>query len=537
MKNSQYSAPDPGLHDLVEEYSADERCLDRRYQFSRSEAHIEAHRTLVMEWLDRSASLPFGQFSPAARVDDVLFRNYLRKRMRDLSLLSADRRKLDQIFPFGSALVQLEEGRVAMEVPDAKRIAAELTAIAHGITQVRQDAPTANDALGAAWLSELSEGLARWEKFYVGYDPSLDWWIREPLGKVRSELDGLRGDLNERKGGEIPGVPFGREALVEDLGFEFLPFTPEELIAVGDREYAWCEAEMQRAAHEVGFGDDWHAALEYVRETYVAPGEQTRVIRDLALEAIDYVERHDLLTVPDRAKLTWRMEMMSPAAQKVNPFFLGGEEIVVSYPTDTMTHEEKLMSMRGNNPNFSRATVQHELIPGHHMQQYMTDRFRRYRQLFTTPFWIEGWTLYWELLLWEREFPRTPEERIGMLFWRMHRCARIAFSLRFHLGELTTEQCVEILVDKVGHERLTAEGEVRRSFNGMYPPLYQAAYMIGGLQFRAISRELVGGGRMSYRQLHDQMMRENEMPPAMMRLVLRGESPERDTAPAWPLAL
>ena len=28
----------------------------------------------------------------------------------------------------------------------------------------------------------------------------------------------------------------------------------------------------------------------------------------------------------------------------------------------------------------------------------------------------------------------APEDRVGMLFWRMHRAARILFSLNFHLG-------------------------------------------------------------------------------------------------------
>ena len=60
--------------------------------------------------------------------------------------------------------------------------------------------------------------------------------------------------------------------------------------------------------------------------------------------------------------------MMSPERQLVAPFFLGGETILVSYPTDGMTHEQKLMSLRGNNKHFARATVHHELIPGHHLQ-------------------------------------------------------------------------------------------------------------------------------------------------------------------------
>ena len=33
--------------------------------------------------------------------------------------------------------------------------------------------------------------------------------------------------------------------------------------------------------------------------------------------------------------------MMSPEPQLVNPFFTGGETIIVSYPTSTMTHEPR----------------------------------------------------------------------------------------------------------------------------------------------------------------------------------------------------
>ena len=201
--------------------------------------------------------------------------------------------------------------------------------------------------------------------------------------------------------------------------------------------------------------------------------------------------------------------MMTPERQRINPFFTGGEVISVSYPTDGMSHEQKLMSMRGNNIHFSRATVFHELIPGHHLQQFMTARHRPHRRLLRTPFWVEGWALYWEMLLWDLGFPRSPEDRIGALFWRMHRCARIIFSFGFHLEKMTAQECVDFLVDRVGHERENAAAEVRRSFETDYEPLYQCAYMLGGLQFRALHKELVASGRMTNRQFHDAILQLN----------------------------
>ena len=44
---------------------------------------------------------------------------------------------------------------------------------------------------------------------------------------------------------------------------------------------------------------------------------------------------------------------------------------------------------------------------------------------------------------------------------------------------MTPEQAIQALVDTVDFERANAEGEVRRSFNGSYSPLYQAGYMLG----------------------------------------------------------
>lgn len=193
-----------------------------------------------------------------------------------------------------------------------------------------------------------------------------------------------------------------------------------------------------------------------------------------------------------------------------------------------------MMSMRGNNPYFSRGTVQHELVPGHHLQYFMNSRYRAYRrEAFSTPFSTEGWTLYWELLLYEKGFAKTPEERIGMLFWRMHRCARITFSLKYHLGEWTPQQCVDYLVNRVGHEYSNAHAEVKRSFEGSYPPLYQLAYLVGGLQLFSIKNEFVNSGKMTHAEFHDKVIKLNHMPMEMIRASLLGKSLPADYKPNW----
>ena len=38
---------------------------------------------------------------------------------------------------------------------------------------------------------------------------------------------------------------------------------------------------MIEAANEMGYGNDWKAALEHVKNTYVAPGKQPEAINNL----------------------------------------------------------------------------------------------------------------------------------------------------------------------------------------------------------------------------------------------------------------
>ena len=227
--------------------------------------------------------------------------------------------------------------------------------------------------------------------------------------------------------------------------------------------------------------------------------------------------------------------MMSPEAQLTSPFFLGGSQIIVSYPTDTMDYDARMQSMRGNNPGFSHATAFHEMIPGHNLVGYLNQRYADYRPDLTNggPFYGEGWPLYWELTMYELGFHKTPEQKVGALFWRMHRSARIIFSLNFHMGRWSPQECIDFLVDKVGHERDNALAEVRRSFAGDYGPLYQMAYMMGGLQLYNLHKDLVGSKKMTSRDFHDAILKEGAIPIEMVRAILTNQKLTKDHRANW----
>jgi hypothetical protein len=573
--------PASEMADVVERYTADQQSLSRRYDAADSPAQRRRMREFYTGWRTRLGEIGFDKLSQEGRVDYVLLDNHLSYQLALLDRQDKMRGETVALLPFADKLLALQDARRELTPVEPQATARLIATIAKqadslrmlfetpagtggGIAQAgdtgrpRAAAPKVTKTVAnraAENLDQIRNIVGGWYRYYDSYDPTFTWWMKDPHTKLDAALTSYARVLRERvvgfrpatqvaaapnagggrgsaagggrggagggadpnNEGPIIGDPIGAEGLKADLEHEMIPYTPEELIAVAEKEYAFSLSEAKKAAAEMGFGDNWKAAMEKTKETYVEPGKQPDVIRDLARQAEAFFDQHDWVTIPPLAREDWRMEMMAAERQRVSPFFLGGEQILVSYPTADMTDEDKLMSMRGNNPHFSHATVFHELNPGHHLQGFMTARYNQHRRIFSTPFWNEGQSLYWEMFLWDHDFHVSPEDRMGALFWRMHRSARIIFSLNFHLGKMTPEQAIEFLVDTVDFERANAEGEVRRSFNGTYSPTYQAAYMLGGLELRALHKELVDSKKMSDREFHDAVLQGGPMPIAMVR--------------------
>lgn len=549
-----YAQPAPALSTYATEvaplmtaFAADEGSLIRFYVVQNSPERRERLTKFYQDYLGQLKSIAFNNLSAGGRADYILFKRDLENRLFLLSQEGKEYNAVQKFVSYGDPIYELEKLRRRGTHLESAKVAATLsdlrTTVNQKIVALIQE-PNLTPAL-AARASDIVAGhqgaLRSVFEFYHGYDPDFTWWVKKPLQELDSTLAKYSRLLKNKvdktvlpkdDGSGIIGNPIGREELLRLLKYELIPYSPEELIEIANKEFAWCDAELLKASKEMGFGNDWKKAQEKVKQTYVPAGHQPEAMLKLYDESVAFLKEKDLITIPPLAEETWRMLMLSPKAQLVSPFFLGGEVLRISYPTDDMSHEDKMMSFRGNNPHFARAVVHHELIAGHHLQGFMNNRNKVYRN-FRTPFWTEGWALYWEFVLWDMNFPRSPEDKVGMLFWRMHRCARIIFSLNYHLGKWTPQQCIDFLVDRVGHERANAEGEVRRSFTTNYGPLYQLAYMTGAFQFYALKKELVDSGKMTYKQYHDAVMRENSMPVEMVRAILTDQKVKEDFKTSW----
>ena len=552
---------------MIEVFTADERSLQRSYPLRLSRTHTERFERFYNDELASLRSIDFDSLSQEDKVDYLLLKKQLTTDLHQMAIKDHQLKEMQPLLPFAGTIEELLDKKRLMARPDAEQDAELLTAMVKQIDETRKqleqstdrphgtgvtiagqnmpgtarpkiDPVVANRAVQATL--ELSKALGKWYGQYDGYDPAFTWWVRLPYKNTHQALVDYSNFLKEKLIGikaddktTIIGDPVGRQALMNELADDIIPYTPEELIAIAHTEYDWSMKEMLKASHEMGYGDNWHAAVEKVKQMHLAPGEQPELIRKLVVEGSDFVRKNDLVTVPPLADETWTMVMMTPQRQLVNPFFTGGDEISVSYPTDSMTYDQREMSMRGNNIPFARATAFHEMIPGHFLQFYMNARYHAYRRRFNTPFWGEGNAFWWEMLLYEKGFDQTPEERVGALVWRMHRSARVIFTMNFHLGKWTPQQCVQYLIDNVGFDSENDLAEVRRSFDGSVGPLYQCAYLMGALQVRALHHELVDSHKMTDRQFHDAILHEGPMPIEILRADMKGNKLTPDFQTTW----
>ena len=470
VSNAQ-SSSEPLMPFLINEYRNDVSDLEKVYIFPYSDEYFNRFEKLQSDWIKKLKALDFGKMDVSSQVDYLLLRRNIES---DQYELTSNKKKFEQIkyaLPFADRIMELQRKRRRGATPDAMQRASSLSKAMEEMNQAREAVkqnPIATNELRnltVTVIKNLRDGLKNVYSFYNGYNPQFTWWMRQTYPDTDSSLVAfskwVAGQPVKEKevamdNSGILGHSVGREEIIRELKDEMIAYTPEELVNIAESQYNWCQKQMIKVSEQMGFGKDWKAALEKVKHNYLKPGEQPALINRLQEEAIAFIDSLDLVTIPELAKEAWRMDMLSVQMMKFASYFLGGPEILIAYPHQDQDFETKRMIMRSGNYGFAHAEVFHELIPGHNLQYFMFRRYKPYRRDFSTPFSTEGWPFYWEMKLWDRGFDKTVDEKAGALFWRMTRCARIVFSLNYHLGKWTPQQCIDYLVDKVGLERFSA---------------------------------------------------------------------------------
>jgi len=304
--SSSFDSYPSEMEPAIQRFESDLRSVERTNPTGIAPSRRARLKQFYLEWLEWVEKREFSGMGLEGKTDFVLFRNHLQYELRHLDVEEKQYAEMEPLIPFAKIVLGLDEARRRMEPVDSRH-AAELVAqvkkqveetrkaVALGlkpegepgkareekgpakpaepaakVEPIRAQKYVANRAANA--LTALRKTFKDWFAFYNGYDPVFTWWMAEPYKQADKALEDYRVFLREQVLGiksddkeTIVGDPIGRDALLLELSHEMIPYTPEELIALARKELAWCDAEMIKASRELGYGDDWHGALEHVK--------------------------------------------------------------------------------------------------------------------------------------------------------------------------------------------------------------------------------------------------------------------------------
>ena len=243
--------------DLDREYQADQSSLREAFDLPASEAYLDRQQQLGEEWRARLEKFDFASLDPREKAEYLLLRSEVQGLLDETARAKKRLAEIAPLLPFRTTIHDLETARRHWGALDCQAAASKVADLAAAVKQVREHLPkpggkpvSAAVALRAAGtVHELQEVLKRWYSFYDGYQPDFAWWLKKPYEDAAKQLDEyakhLREEIAQLKGKDddpLVGEPIGAEALAAGIRREWLPYTADELIAIGEREFAWCEA-------------------------------------------------------------------------------------------------------------------------------------------------------------------------------------------------------------------------------------------------------------------------------------------------------
>ena len=273
---SSYVQPESSpLRELVERFTSDRDEIVRFYSVSGSPLQTRRLREFYTAWQKRLEAMDFAGLGVEGRIDYTLLRGQLVYALKLLDRDEAQRKEIAVLTPFADDIANLQESRRLMQPVDPQGSAACLEKIKTSIKTVQHrlelglsdKQPAAGEkaeplkvnpvvaSRALRSIAELEKSLADWDKTYDGYDPLFTWWTHASYQELTVALKGYTAYLHDSvlgiKAGEeepIIGDPIGREGLQVELDHEMIPYTPEQLIDITNKEFAWCDIELKKAS-------------------------------------------------------------------------------------------------------------------------------------------------------------------------------------------------------------------------------------------------------------------------------------------------
>jgi uncharacterized protein (DUF885 family) len=295
--------------------------------------------------------------------------------------------------------------------------------------------------------------------------------------------------------------------------------TPDEIYAIGLREVARIEGEMDVIFRQLGYTEGTvNERYLKMNATLIPPAEPDpraamlaqvqRIVRDAELRAPAFF---DLLPkAPVEVRREPAFTEAGAAARYTLPAPDGSRPGIYWQPLANLSPEVVWIGAG------TKSVAYHEAVPGHHYQLTLQQeldlpRFRKLRALGGIVAFSEGWGLYAEQLADEAGwYEGDPQGRLGYLNLQLFRARRLVVDTGLHAKKWTRQQAIEYGIPATEVERYVV-------FPGQ-----ACAYMIGLLKIVECRERAKAalGAKFSLREFHNLLLRTGELPLAVLDRVV-----------------
>jgi uncharacterized protein (DUF885 family) len=323
-------------------------------------------------------------------------------------------------------------------------------------------------------------------------------------------------DLTDRAAGDHAIGEARYTTLLQER--ELLEVDAGALAANGRAQYELLAAEMADLTERIDGTRDWRAMVGRLNLDHAPdPDSMRATYTEWTERARQFLVDHDLVTLPagEECIVTpsphFQRPILAVASYSLPPPFrdtLTGH-FFVPYPPDGTPDDEVQRRLESNN-NAEIPTVSvHEAYPGHHWHLVCAkESGRPIRHYLRSAYFAEGWALYSERMMRAHGFFTDPRQELMHLKDRIFRAARIVVDTSLHAGEMTFDDAVTFMIERVGLPHPTAHAEVGRYCSW---PTQASSYLTGSLEIERMQAAWTA----SLKDFHDRIVRLGCMPVAL----------------------